>query len=191
MVMWQGDRIKRTCKRFDIPGQAHELTFSCYRNQNFLSVDRTCRWLAESITAARGRLDFSLWGYVFMPNHVHLLIRPRRQSYSISDILGAIKEPVGRNAVAYLKANNLPCLDQLATNERPRRYRFWQKGGGYDRNIDRLETLIGCLEYIHNNPVRKGLVERPDQWRYSSAGEWLNRTPGLIAIDKDDWPAFV
>jgi len=189
--MWQGDRFRRTCKRFDLPGQAHGLTFSCYKSRNFLSVERTCRWLAESINAARHKLDFSLWGYVFMPNHVHLLIRPCRNSRSIANILKTIKEPVGRKAIAYLNANNPCALAQLTTDQQYRRYRFWQKGGGYDRNVNRFETLVECLEYIHNNPVRKGLAERPEQWLYSSAGEWLDGTPGPIRIDKEDWPAFI
>jgi putative transposase len=48
-------------------------------------------------------------------------------------------------------------------------YRFWQRGGGYDRNITDPATLRTMIEYIHNNPVRRGLVRYPADWPWSSA----------------------
>ena len=48
-------------RNFNEPGHAHELTFSCYRGYKFLSVDRTCQWLAEAIDAARTEYKFQLW----------------------------------------------------------------------------------------------------------------------------------
>ena len=78
----------------------------------------------------------------------------------------------------------------MATGQRARPYCFWQKGGGYDRNITRIETVVEAVGYIHNNPVRKGLVETPEKWRYSSAGEWDGVRVGPIAIDRDRFPTF-
>ena len=58
---------------------------------------------------------------------------------------------------------------------------FWQSGGGYDRNITEPKTLMQVIEYIHLNPVRRGLVERADQWKWSSAAWFLGTgTPPLI-----------
>ncbi len=48
-------------------------------------------------------------------------------------------------------------------------YRFWQRGGGYDRNVIEPATLEMMIEYSHNNPVRRGLVEKPTDWIWSSA----------------------
>jgi len=50
--------------------------------------------------------------------------------------------------------------------------------------------LIEAIRYIHNNPVRKGLVETSDQWHYSSAAEWQGLGSGPLAIDRDSFPAF-
>ncbi len=186
--MWEGGRVTKRCKRHDLPGHTHELTFSCYRSRPFLSVDRTCRWLAEAIDKARRQHDFSLWAYVFMPNHVHLVIHPRTKQYSISQVLKAIKTPVGYNATRYLKQNNPAGLERLATGQQYRKYRFWQKGGGYDRDIKCTDTLIQCVTYIHNNPIRQGLVEKAEDWLYSSAGQWAGETEGVLRIDKHDWP---
>lgn len=181
---------RKTCHRLNTPHQAHELTFSCFHNQKFLSSRRTCQWLVESIDATRQELEFSLWGYVIMPDHVHLLIYPRRQGYSISEILKKIKTPVAVRAIGYLKNNNPSGLARLSTGQTYRAYRFWQKGGGYDRNINRIDTLLESLHYIHNNPVRKGLAENPEQWYYSSALESKEPGKGPLRIDRSDWPVF-
>jgi putative transposase len=84
-------------------GQAHELTFSCFGSHPFLKAERTCEWLAESINEARVDLDFDVWAYVFMPEHVHVMIHPKQAVYDIAEILTAIKEPVGRKAIKYVR----------------------------------------------------------------------------------------
>ena len=188
--MYLAGRYTKTCQRRNLPRDAHELTFSCYRNQNLLSKTRTCQWLVASIQAARTKHDFSLWAYVIMPNHVHLIIWPRQTEYSISRILQAIKMPVSRKALNWLRNNNPQGLDTLATGQRHRPHRFWQKGGGYDRNMTRVDTLIQAVKYIHSNPVRKGLAKAPVQWYYSSAGVWHDEGNGPLAVDKKDWPVF-
>jgi putative transposase len=180
----------KRCHRFNIAGDAHELTFSCYDNRPFLSAERTCKYLVDSIISSRKKHQFSLWAYVFMPNHVHLLICPTRQQYSISDILLSIKQPVSRKAVNYLKNNNPDGLKYMSTSQRSRPYRFWQKGGGYDRNITKSKTIIDLVHYIHNNPVRKGLVETADQWYYSSVADWQGIRQGPIPIDFDSFPVI-
>ncbi len=68
---------RRKRRTYNDAGHALALTFSCYRKYKFLAAERACLWLAESIEAARMDLDFDLWAYVFMPDHVHLIIRPR------------------------------------------------------------------------------------------------------------------
>jgi putative transposase len=188
--MLEGQRYTKRCQRWNWAGHAHELTFSCYRNRPFLSKERTCKYLADAISASRVKHDFDLWAYVFMPDHVHLVIHPRREQYSIAQILRSIKQPVSRRAVEYLKKNNPQGLSLLATGQREEAYRFWQKGGGYDRNITKVETLIEAVRYIHNNPARRGLVQTPDQWNYSSAADWQNIRSGPIPIDSDSFPWY-
>ena len=179
---------KKSCHRYNIAGNAHELTFSCYKSQAFLSKERTCKYLIESIKSSREKHEFDIWAYVLMPNHVHLLICPKQEQYSISEILQSIKQPVSRKTIAYLKEYNPSGLKYLATSQKHRPYRFWQKGGGYDRNILKDKTVINIVRYIHNNPVRKGLVETPEQWKFSSAADWHSVSQGLILVDFDSFP---
>lgn len=175
---------RRHRKNYNDPGHAHELTFSCYRRFPFLSRDRTCQWLVESIEAARQRLDFDVWAWVFMPDHVHLIVRPRRATHDIAAIRRCIKEPVARHAVSWLREQAPEWLSRIERRRGKRReHLFWQSGGGFDRNITETRTLLAMIDYIHENPVRRGLVERAIDWWWSSAGWYATDEPGPLQVD--------
>ncbi|HEX4130717.1 MAG TPA: hypothetical protein VHZ24_11800 [Pirellulales bacterium] len=61
-------------------------------------------------------------------------------------------------------------MKQLTIPERPGKdaFRFWQEGGGYDRNLTTSKAAYSVIDYLHLNPVRRGLVEHPRQWKWSS-----------------------
>jgi putative transposase len=178
-------RVRRTHRRnYNLPGHAHELTFSCYRRFAFLRSDRTCHWLAEAINAARLALNFDLWAYVFMPDHVHLIACPREVGYDIAEIRRAIKEPVARRAIAFLRRESPEWIDKLTRRRGSRTETlFWQSGGGYDRNITAPRTLARMIDYLHLNPVRKGLVVSAAHWHWSSARWYLEQMPGPLLVD--------
>jgi putative transposase len=97
-------RKYKSCRRYNTPGEAHSLTFTCFHRQQFLSKERSCAWLIGAIDAARGEWHFDLWACVIMPEHCHLLLLPRQEDYSISRILESIKLPVTRRAKRYLES---------------------------------------------------------------------------------------
>lgn len=172
-------------QRVDEPGQARELTFSCYKRLKFLDFDRTRHWFIDELADARKTFPFDLWAYVIMPEHVHLLVYPREASAKAGVFAGKVKEQVGRKAIQYLRENNPEWLERIAVQEGNRkRYRFWQPGGGYDRNVVELSTVQKMIEYIHMNPVRRGLVTRPEDWPWSSARWYAGIQPVLIEMDK-------
>lgn len=175
LAMYRPDgSVRKTRQSFDIIGHAHELTFSCYRRLPLLARDRTRRWFLEGLDQARTRHEFEVWSYVIMLDHVHILLLPLRRDYRIATILKAIKQPVGRRAVNYLRRHAADWLQRLEVtrSDGHREYRFWQPGGGYDRNIDQPKTAWACVDYIHHNPVRRGLVDTPTDWPWSSAGQY-------------------
>ena len=176
---------RKRCQRWNIPWDAHELTFSCFQGRAFLSRDRTRKYFAEAVERARARHPFDVWAYVIMPEHVHLLIWPREERYDVSGILWSIKQSVARRAVGWLQRENPEGLTALATGRKAQPYRFWQDGGGYDRNIRKARTLRLSIDYIHNNPVRRGLTDLAEEWPWSSCRDWLTDEAGLIRLDKD------
>ena len=175
-------RIHR--QNYNIPGHAHELTFTCYHRHAFLTAERACNWLKNAIDDARSEFDFSLWAYVFMPEHVHVVLWPRRLEYDIADIRQAIKEPVGRDALKFLRKHAPHWLPRLTRKRGKRTERlFWQSGGGFDRNIETPKVLLAAIEYIHLNPVRRGLADIAVDWKWSSAAWYELGQPTPLAID--------
>jgi hypothetical protein len=57
-------------------------------------------------------------------------------------------------------------------------------GGGFDRNIASARAVHEEIEYMHGNPVRRGLCRRPTDWRYSSARFWAGETDIVLAMDR-------
>ena len=91
---------------------------------------------------------------------------------SESAFLQALKEPVARKAIRYLKSHApdwLGGVTVVAARASRLRHRFWQPGGGDHRNITSIEVLRAVIDYIHANPVRRGLVARAEDWEWSSA----------------------
>jgi putative transposase len=187
MVRMSRENRERRRREINVLGHAHELTFSCYRRFTFLRAERTCRWLADALQAARDRHEFDLWAYVFMPDHVHLIVYPRKADHSMRSILAGIKLPVARRAIHFLEATQSPWLERLTRQRGLRTERlFWQSGGGYDRNIISAKTLLQMLDYLHLNPVRRGLVQQAREWLWSSASYFEG---GSSPIPLDPIPA--
>ncbi len=176
---------RKRCRRFNDAGHAHFLTFSCFRRKPFLRRDRSRLWMLKAIERARTQHAFDLWAYVIMPEHVHLLIWPTHAVYSISAILKSLKQSVARNALTFVKRNSPDFLRQMEDRQ-PNggvAHRFWQRGGGFDGNLTEPATVRQTIEYIHANPVRRGLCKRPVDWRWSSALEMERPGAGDLRLN--------
>jgi len=180
---------RKRCKRWDIPWSVHFLTFSCFGRRAFLSKDRSRRWLLVALERARALHAFDLWGWVIMPEHVHLLIWARPET-EISPVLKSVKQPVARAALAWVRREApqfLPQMLDLQPNGR-RSYRFWQRGGGYDRSMRTVRETYEKLHYIHQNPVHRGLADRAEDWPWSSARAWALGIDEPVRIDRGSFP---
>ncbi|MAT16426.1 MAG: hypothetical protein CMJ46_14280 [Planctomyces sp.] len=174
---------RKTLRRFEKSRDAHELTFSCQGRRPLLVNDDWNRLLADHINQATSRHGYDLIAYVFMPEHVHLLVLPHEKCRSISVLLSGIKRPFSYRVKQILAESHDPLLDELTIQQRPgiNAFRFWLEGAGYDRNLTNTQTFEAAIEYIHNNPARRGLCERAIDWRWSSARHFLE--PGSQSDD--------
>jgi putative transposase len=178
-------QIRKLRKRWNEPRQPREITFSCYKRFKFLNSDRTRTWFVESMDRARSKHNVQIWAYVLMPEHVHLMLWPQERPEQISAFLRTLKENVARKAIAYLREASPAWLKQISVREGTRlRHRFWQPGGGYDRNVSGAKALYSMIDYIHNNPVRRGLVNYAEDWEWSSARWHLGMRPVKIEMDQ-------
>ena len=158
----------RRLRRIEEPGHARYLTCSCYHNLELFSNDQIKDAFAERLAFVRRTMGFELYAWVIMPNHVHLLLRPSR-SETVDRILRRLKAPFARRVIERWRTLNAAILPQITDSKgRPH---FWQQGGGYDRNIVNDHAVRQKIDYIHANPVRRELANRPTDWPWSSA-QW-------------------
>ncbi len=164
---------RRLRRRWENDADVRFMTFSCYRRLPLLNHPAIMDLFVSTLAAARDDLGFSLYAYVVMPEHVHVLFRPAAGG-EWARIALRVKISVARQVIGRWRELDAPILARLRT--RSGTYRFWQHGGGFDRNIRDREELAKEICYTHRNPVRRKLVQEPEQWRWSSVRWWMERS---------------
>ncbi len=150
-----------------------------YRRIPLLTNDDWRRRFCKSLDEACIKTTMQLVAFVIMPEHVHLIVDPLADDPRLAELLAAIKQPFSHEIKEILRANSSGLLNRLTIQERPGKmsFRFWQEGPGYDRNLQKPSTILSSIDYLHMNPVRRGLVERASDWKWSSARWYLNDPP--------------
>jgi putative transposase len=151
--------------RYQLAGDFHFVTFSCYHRLPYLGTPAARDLFERSLETMRARYEFFIAGYVVMPEHVHLLVsEPRR--VLLAKALQALKLSVA-----------------VQSWQRP----FWQRRY-YDFNIYTEAKRVEKLRYMHRNPVARGLVSQPEQWAWSSFRNWATGELGTVEIESH-WTA--
>ena len=175
---------RKTIRHFHEPGDLHELTFSCYRRMPLLTNDDWREKLCRSIDKAVTRWNFRLVAFVLMPEHVHLLVYPTTAIVEIDNLLSAIKQPYSVKIKNLLIDAGSDLVERLTVQERPGKtaFRYWQEGPGYDRNLSSQKAVLAAIDYIHRNPIRRGLVDEVAHWKWSSA-RWYASDKQIVDPD--------
>jgi putative transposase len=170
---------RKRVRHFHEPGDLHELTFSCYQRMPLLTNDDWRIQLARAIDTANREEQMGLVAFVFMPEHVHLLICTENMEPNLSRYLAIVKQPFSKTVKQRLVQSDSRLLKRLTVQERPGKYcfRFWQEGPGFDRNLNAPEAIAAAIDYIHSNPVKRGLCARSIEWKWSSARWYLCGSP--------------
>jgi putative transposase len=155
-------------RRFQHCDALHFLTFSCYRRQPKLVTERARSIFERSLEATRHTYRFHVIGYVVMPEHVHLFVTEPEEE-ALATALQALKQSVSRTLA--LRAAEP----------------FWQ-ARYYDFNVWSEKKRIEKLRYIHRNPVVRGLVENPEDWKWSSFRHYATGVEGAVEIESE-WTA--
>jgi len=171
-------------KRYFGKGHLHFLTFSCYQRLPLLKSARARDLFVRELARVRDEMRFHLFGYVVIPEHVHLLISEPPGS-SPSAILQKLKRRVAfrlrkQTRRANTRQMRLPIEDG---GEPPRA--FWQ-ARFYDFNVYTRGKQTEKLNYMHANPVNRGLVSHPKDWAWSSWKCYWGGGEGLISMDVEE-----
>jgi putative transposase len=146
--------------RFQEAGDTHFLTFSCHGRRPYLAAAAARDLFERTLEQMRRRYVFHVFGYVIMPEHVHLLVT----------------EP-GRGILARA-TQALKTSISKQSDQRP----FWLPRY-YDFNVHSEEKRVEKLRYMHRNPVMRGLVARPEEWQWSSFRHYLTGELGAVEIE--------
>ena len=151
-------------KRYQDFGCDHFLTFSCYRRLALFHSEHAKEVFERTLEQVRQWYGFYIFGYVVMPEHVHLLVSepPKKKLFSAVQML------------KHLVSRELPHPADSA--------RFWQPRY-YDFNVYRQKKWCEKLRYLHRNPVSRGLVTAPEEWKWSSFRHWLTGEEGTVEIE--------
>jgi putative transposase len=155
-------------RRFQQARDLHFLTFSCYKRRPLFMNPQSCIEFEYSLEQTRRKYDLCVYGYVVMPEHVHMLVdEPERGS--LSQAMQSLKQSVARTLA-------LRAADP-----------FWQPRY-YDFNVWSEKRFVEKLRYIHRNPVHRGLVAQPEDWEWSSFRHYLSGEAGRVEIESQ-WTA--
>jgi putative transposase len=161
---------------------AHHLrfiTWSCYRRRPLLGSPKSRDCLLDILEQVRRKYRFVVLGYVVMPEHVHLLMS-EPETGTPSDVMRVLKQ---RSARALLPRRKRRDPRQRVLFEDAQRMPFWQVRF-YDFNVWTAKKRVEKLNYMHQNPVKRGLVAKPGDWRWSSSRFYSLGEVGQVAVNE-------
>ncbi len=169
--------VPRNLKRYYGAGDLHYITCSCYHRQPWLGSARRRDLFLSVLEAMRKKYVLVVVGYVVMPEHLHLLIsEPQLGDPSI--VMQALKIGFARRLLCAARRHNQPLLWK-----RDGSAHVWQRRF-YDFNVWTEHKRIEKLRYMHRNPVERGLVAQPDQWRWSSFRAYAYGEVGMVRVNE-------
>jgi len=176
-------------KRYQEAGQLHYVTFTCYHRIQYLNSAFARDVFEQTLERVRRWYDMYIVGYVVMPEHVHLLLsEPKRASLAVA--LKMLKQISSRklHTMDGERAMGGPRFrPPLAKRGENVNQPVWQKRY-YDFNVFSDHKRIEKLRYMHRNPVKRGLVEKPEDWKWSSYCHYLTGLEGVVEIESE-WTA--
>jgi putative transposase len=182
-----------TTERYRITDDAH-IYFVTYSIVEWLPVfisEAACKIVTDSLMFCHQKKNLRTNAFVIMPTHIHTIVFDgnfdnERLQRSLTDF----RKFTGRSLSDYCSEDMPKCFHETlrASSTADRERRFWQPS----RHPEGLQTekfWRQKFDYLHENPVRKGLVTRAAYWRYSSAAYYVSDGVGPcdVTISAIDW----
>jgi len=176
-------------KSLDIAGHAHFVTTTIAGYRQVFVGDAYCGIVVQNLDHYRTAKDVALLGYVLMPEHLHLILLPQGKE-TVSDFMRDFKKYVSKQVIQKLtedsKSDLLESFVVPAEKSKKRSHQVWMDAF-WDEDVYSEWYFRQKLEYTHNNPVKRGLVKSPDEYRYSSFRNYFLDDESVIRIDRVEW----
>ncbi|MBL0105323.1 MAG: transposase [Bacteroidetes bacterium] len=158
------------------------VTTSCNEWLPLLTDIKHLEILRDSILYCMNKYTVALPGYVFMPNHTHMMML-FKEDFRISDFMRDFKKHTSihiRESIEKQNQSLLLCAMEYKTSRQ--QYKVWNDR--FDsRSLEHPLRALQKLNYIHQNPVRKNLVTLPEDYKYSSAGYYKGKEDLFLPVD--------
>jgi putative transposase len=139
--------------------------------------------LLDNLEISKGKYGFKLIAYVIMPEHWHFL-QYFTEGKNCLSFIRDYKRYTSLKISNYLKNNEIGMIDKFTSPKHKVKYSIWKEQARV-LPLNDMEKVKEKLDYIHNNPVKKGLVEYPNDYLLSSASFYYNGN--YIGPAIDDW----
>jgi putative transposase len=138
--------------------------------------------LISSLAYLQNEKGLVIYGWVFMENHIHLIVK----SENLSKTILSFKSFTARKIIDHLETLHMETiLSELywgkTAHKRSLEFQVWQEGF-HPEEISSREMMLQKLEYTHNNPVKRGYVRKAEHWRYSSMASYLGDSDELLDV---------
>ncbi len=143
------------------------MTFCCYHRRVLFAAPISGQVFEAGLERVRRSSELCVYGYVVMPEHVHLLLSEPRQG-TLADAIKSLKQGVSRRLIGEAE-------------------HFWQKRY-YDFNVRSEAQFVEKLRYVHRNPVKRGLCAAAEDWEWSSFRQYATGCAGIVEIECE-WTA--
>ena len=176
--------------RIDDPGAAYFLTFTVVDWVDIFTRQVYRDIVIDSFRFCRMEKGLKIWGYVIMSNHIHAILSADHKNlptilcqfkrHTASTILKAIKNTPESRRDWMLKRFEFAAR----SNIRNAFHQFWEHDN-HGKILLTLDFTLQKLDYIHLNPVKAGLVDKPEDWIYSSARNYACKK-SILEVDVMD-----
>ncbi len=178
-------RTMRSRYKVQEPDHAHFITATVVEWLPIFTSSACCDVLVQSFEYCRRNKGLRIHAWVIMDHHFHAVV----SGPELGETLRDLKRFTSRLLLGQIRAEKREwLLNQLsffcAANKTNSVHQVWQEGI-HPQAIYSDTTMMQKIDYLHNNPVKRGWVDAPEDWRYSSAHEW--QKGGVPVMRCDPW----
>ena len=175
--------------RITVDTPCYYFTSVAHKRLPIFRTDKLKQIAAEAFDEARVSGNILILAYVIMPDHYHMITDGKRKP---SDTIRYLNGISARRILGYLKANAKDSLEKLRMSRKKGDYTYSVWEHHPDKFLITSDSMfLQKRNYIHQNPVRAGLVDHPDEYLYSSSRIWNHRAlenePLKMDLDQIEW----
>jgi REP element-mobilizing transposase RayT len=157
------------------------LTATCNSWQNLILNPIYQKIILESLDFFTAQNYCRIYGFVIMPNHIHLIIGIKPENGKKFQL--RFLKYTAQQIIRKMQLNQDPLLESIKSSQVDRSYQFWERRPKWI-SITHADMFWQKLNYIHNNPLQKkwNMVENPEDYTLSSAASYTSRQSGFVFL---------